>query len=141
MKKTLFKAAFLSAVLILGTLTGCENDSPESGKGNEEEGEGREYISLTASIPDEAGTAGNGGTMAFAITHEEAIDPNFTLNIYQNGFGLRSARTARVRPPKTAKSSIISNIPAKTAAYSTNTRYAVKMIISIPARKLNLPIS
>ncbi len=101
MKKTLFKAALLSAVVFLGTLTGCENDSPQTG--GEDEGEGREYISLTASIPDETGTAGNGGTMAYALTHEEAIDPNLSVNIYQNGFGLRSARTARVQASEDGK--------------------------------------
>ena len=97
MKKTLFKTAMLSAAIVLGTLTGCENDSPSAGEENEEPGDGREYISLTASIPDEAGTAGNGGTMAYAIIHEEAINPNFSLNIYNTGFNLRSARTARVQ--------------------------------------------
>lgn len=101
MKKTLFKAAFLSGALVLGTLTGCENDSP--GAGEENEGEGREFISLTASIPDETGTAGNGGTMAYAITHEEAINPNFSLNVYDNGFSLRSARTARVQASEDGK--------------------------------------
>lgn len=101
MKKTLFKTAMLSAVIVLGTLTGCENDSPASGEENE--GEGREFISLTASIPDETGTAGNGGTMAYAITHDEAINPNFSLNIYQSGFGLRSARTARVQASEDGK--------------------------------------
>jgi len=97
MKKTLFKTAMLSAAIVLGTLTGCENDSPSAGDENETPGDGREFISLTASIPDESGTAGNGGTMAYAITHEEAINPNFSLNIYDNGFNLRSARTARVQ--------------------------------------------
>lgn len=101
MKKTLFKTALLSGALVLALLTGCENDSPGSGK--EDEGEGREYISLTASIPDEAGTAGNGGTMAYALTHEEAINPNFSLNIYENGFYLRSARTARVQGSEDGK--------------------------------------
>lgn len=97
MKKTLFNTAMLSAAIVLGTLTGCENDSPASGEENEGQGDGREFISLTASIPDESGTAGNGGTMAYAITHEEAINPNFSLNIYDKGFSLRSARTARVQ--------------------------------------------
>ncbi len=101
MKKTLSKAAFISALVMLGT-TACENDSPGSEKENEA-GDGREYITLTASIPDESGTAGNGGTMAYAITHEEAIDPSFSLNIYQDGFGLRSARTARVQGSEDGK--------------------------------------
>jgi hypothetical protein len=96
MKKMVLKQVLLGGVVFLGVLTGCSDkdpvvDQPEEGDGK------REYISLTASIPDAEGTAGNGGTMAYAITHQQAVDPNFTINIYQNGFGLRSARTARVQ--------------------------------------------
>jgi hypothetical protein len=94
MKKSLFTAAMLGMTLIFA---GCNDDdnTPDPGQPNPESA--RAFISLTASIPDEAGTAGNGGTMAYAITHAQAIDPNFSVNIYQNGFGLRSARTARVQ--------------------------------------------
>ena len=92
MKKNLLSAAILGVVL---TFASCKDDgaNPDGG----ETPVTREFISLTASIPDETGTAGNGGTMAYAITHAQAIDPNFSVNIYQNGFGLRSARTARVQ--------------------------------------------
>ncbi|WP_138476986.1 hypothetical protein [Dyadobacter bucti] len=93
MKKSLFKAVILGVTVIFG---GCKDDEV-AGPGGETPGETREFISLTASIPDDEGTAGNGGTMAYAITHEQAIDPNFSVNIYDNGFGLRSARTARVQ--------------------------------------------
>lgn len=93
MKKNLFKAIILGVTVIFG---GCKDDEV-AGPGGETPTNSREFISLTASIPDEEGTAGNGGTMAYAITHAQAIDPNFSVNIYQNGFGLRSARTARVQ--------------------------------------------
>lgn len=97
MKVLQLRALFLLAAFSSATLLSCDDNAADPDKGNEgAEGE-RQYVSLTASIPDDAGTAGNGGTMAYAITHEEAINPNFTLNIYQNGFGLRSARTARVQ--------------------------------------------
>lgn len=94
MKKSLLTAAILGMTLVFA---GCNDDEGNPGPGQETPESAREFISLTASIPDEAGTAGNGGTMAYAITHEQAIDPNFSVNIYQNGFGLRSARTARVQ--------------------------------------------
>ena len=93
MKKSLLTAAILGMTLVFA---GCNDDENTPDPGQKPES-AREFISLTASIPDEAGTAGNGGTMAYAITHEQAIDPNFSVNIYQNGFGLRSARTARVQ--------------------------------------------
>lgn len=97
MKSIFFKAAFFSAFLVMGTLTGCEDKGSTPDPEVEIPGEGRQYISLTASIPDEAGVAGNGGTMAYGITHEQAVDPNYSVDIYTNGFYLRSARTARVQ--------------------------------------------
>ncbi len=96
MKKNLFKAALLSSFVVLGTMTACESDSKNPDDGNGETN-AREFISLTASIPDATGTAGNGGTMVYGITHAQAIDPQFSVNIYQNGVGVRSARTARVQ--------------------------------------------
>ncbi|WP_149241734.1 hypothetical protein [Dyadobacter sp. 32] len=92
MKKNLFSAVILGITL---ALAGCKEESANPDGG--ETPSAREFITLTASIPDETGTAGNGGTMAYAITHAQAIDPAFSVNIYQNGFGLRSARTARVQ--------------------------------------------
>jgi hypothetical protein len=93
MKKYLLNVVILGATMFLASCKD-DNSTPEPGG---ETPVGRQFISLTASIPDEEGTAGNGGTMAYAITHEQAIDPTFSVNIYQNGFGLRSARTARVQ--------------------------------------------
>lgn len=93
MKKNLLSAAIVGIAMIFA---GCK-DNEVVGPDEETVVNTREFISLTASIPDEAGTAGNGGTMAYAITHAQAIDPNFSVNIYTNGFGLRSARTARVQ--------------------------------------------
>jgi hypothetical protein len=98
MKKNLFRFVFLGAAVTLATLTGCEDDKGKTTVPEEpSEVTTREFISLTAAIPDAGGTAGNGGTLAYAITHAQAINPNFSLNIYQDGFGLRSARTARVQ--------------------------------------------
>jgi hypothetical protein len=97
MKRIFFKSAFLCAAIVAGTLTGCNDDPSSPNPETENPAEGREFISLTASIPDAEGTAGNGGTRAYAITHAQAIDPNFSLDIYQNGYPLRSARTARVQ--------------------------------------------
>jgi hypothetical protein len=104
MKENVFRSSLLGLAVMFATLTACDKDpkTPNPGDGNGG-GENREFISLTASIPDPSGTAGNGGTMAYAITHKQAIDPSFSLNIYQNGFGLRSARTARIQASDNGK--------------------------------------
>src|SRR5690606_28565342 len=64
----------------------------------------RQWSTLLASYPDEEGTAGNGGTMVYALTPEEAAEPNKTINIYANGTELRSQRTARAQAPTNGSS-------------------------------------
>ena len=98
MKINLFKTLVFGSVLTIGTLASCEkNDNPGevqvSGPDNKE----RQYITLTGAFPDAEGEAGNGGTKAFAITPEQASDPNFEVKLFSDGYGLRSQRTARVQ--------------------------------------------
>lgn len=99
MKNSSIKTVLLGAVLAIGTLSGCKKNNngpgepPVSGPDIWE----RKYITLTAAFPDGEGTAGNGGTMAYAITPEQAIDQNFEVNVFNSGYGLRSQRTARVQ--------------------------------------------
>lgn len=100
MKKNLLKMAFSGAVIVLGTVASCKkSDGPDGGSKPASGPDiwGREYITLTASYPDETGTAGNGGTVAYSLTTEEAIDESRHINIYVNGLSLRSERTARVQ--------------------------------------------
>ncbi len=98
MKTRFFKAAIFGTALIMGTLVGCNKDKgpdtlPPSGPDIWD----RQFITLTATFPDSEGTAGNGGTRAFAITPEQAADPNFEVDVLGKGYTLRSQRTARVQ--------------------------------------------
>lgn len=98
MKKTLFKSALLGSAIAIGIFSGCkksEGGDPDADSGADLGA--RDWITLSASVPDESGTAGNGGTMVYALSHEEAIDVNKSINIYTDGFHVRSARTARVQ--------------------------------------------
>lgn len=103
MKKKLLKSVLLCSIIALGAMTACEkNENPtkepeESNNGADNET--RKYITLTAAYPDDATppVAGNGGTMAFAVTEAEAKDATKIIDIYKDGYGLRSARTARVQ--------------------------------------------
>jgi hypothetical protein len=101
MRTNLLTKALFGAVIALSTMTACKkdkgDDTPQvSGPDNME----RKYITLTAAFPDAEGTAGNGGTRAYAITLAQAQDPNFEVNAFTNGYGLRSQRTARVQGSK-----------------------------------------
>ncbi|MGC4235336.1 MAG: hypothetical protein QM594_20360 [Niabella sp.] len=102
MKKNLFTTAMLGAVITGLSLTSCSKDNnvePDPSGGDD-----TRWITLTGSYPDPGGTAGNGGTRAYAITHENAINPNYEVDLFKMeganyvvGFGLKSARTARVQ--------------------------------------------
>ncbi|MFD2969167.1 hypothetical protein [Sphingobacterium bambusae] len=104
MKKNLFRAAMFSAVIGSISFASCsKNDSPVDPvePGTEQPGEepAARWISLTAAFPNAAGTPGDGGTRAYAISVENAADPNYEVRIFDQdkGFALKSNRTARVQ--------------------------------------------
>lgn len=105
MKTNIFKGLALGAFIVLGTLAACDkNDGPDDNGGKTgssgADNDPRRFITLTASVPDDKGTAGNGGTMAYSITEEQAKDASQVIDIFQGGYSLRSARTARVQASK-----------------------------------------
>ncbi len=96
MSNQLTKTMYAAAIVAV-TLSGCsKNNGPEPETPGED---GTRWVTLTAAFPDEAGTAGNGGTLAYAITPENAADPNYEVKIFDagKGFSLKSQRTARVQ--------------------------------------------
>jgi hypothetical protein len=98
MNNKLLTKVMFGAVLVAGTLGACKkSDNPVTEGPSGPDAWDRKYITLTAAIPDGEGTAGNGGTMAYAITLDQAINPNFEVSAIANGYGLRSQRTARVQ--------------------------------------------
>ncbi|OBQ56972.1 hypothetical protein JJL45_02360 [Tamlana sp. s12] len=102
MKKNLIKIGALSLIL---AFTSCSSDDKISeGEGTTPEETGTRWITITGSFPDDNGTGGNGGTRAYALTEENAADPNFELDLFKieggnfvEGLGLKSSRTARVQ--------------------------------------------
>lgn len=103
MNKNVLKSVLLGSTIILGTLGSCsKNDDPNS-NGNQTasgpDNESRKYVTLTAAFPDDSTppVAGNGGTMAYALTLADALDASKTIDIFKDGYGVRSARTARVQ--------------------------------------------
>ena len=101
MRTTYFTRMVLGAALAASTFTACKKDNePGTPQASGPDNAERKYITLTAAFPDAEGTAGNGGTMAYAITLAQAADPNFVVSAFTEGYGLRSQRTARVQGSK-----------------------------------------
>ena len=102
MKKNLLNSVLFVSAIALSTMTSCEKDdqpttTPDIVQGADNEA--RKYITLTAAYPDDATppVAGNGGTLAYSLTEAEAKDASKVIDIYKDGYGLRSQRTARVQ--------------------------------------------
>lgn len=98
MKTSFLKTVVCGSVLAIGTLAGCEKDNtPDGIQASGPDIWDRKYITLTATFPDDEGTAGNGGTRAYAVTLEQAANPSFEVDALGKGYTLRSQRTARVQ--------------------------------------------
>jgi hypothetical protein len=100
MRSQLNKAMFTAAIAAV-TLGSCSKNDPTP-EPNEDD---TRWITLTAAFPDATGTAGNGGTLAYAITPENAANPNYEVRIFDQGrgFSLKSQRTARVQASEDGK--------------------------------------
>lgn len=104
--KTLLFGATISS-LILGSCS--KKDDPGANPPDEKDNNTR-WITLTGAFPDAGGTAGNGGTRAYAITLENAANPNYEVDLFKMqganyvvGFALKSSRTARVQGSEDGK--------------------------------------
>jgi len=99
MKRNLLKVSLLGIALSIGVFSACKKDDGPKGESeiSGPDNKDRQFITLTGAFPDAAGTAGNGGTKAYAIPVAKATDPNFEVNVFANGYVLRSQRTARVQ--------------------------------------------
>ncbi|WP_417867304.1 hypothetical protein [Xanthomarina gelatinilytica] len=101
MKKNNFK--FLAFATILGVLlltTGCSSDD-DNGGGSGGPGETNErWITVAGAImgtDDGTPGDGNGGTLVYSISKEDAQDPTKTFDVFENGYLVQSARTARLQ--------------------------------------------
>lgn len=98
MRSVLVTKMIVGSVVALSVFSSCQKDDkidgPQASGADLFE---RKYITLTAAFPDETGTAGNGGTRAYAVTLDQAADPTFEINAFTQGYSLRSQRTARVQ--------------------------------------------
>ncbi len=96
-KGILLKNALFSAVIASLTLGSCsKDDKPTTEEPTQSDAR---WITLTAALKQTTDGDGNGGTLAYAITHDQAINPAYELDIFPVGKGLKleSPRTSRVQ--------------------------------------------
>ncbi|KAF2514928.1 hypothetical protein [Flavobacterium foetidum] len=98
MKKSTFKLLACGLVLTTFALTtSCSSDD------NNKESEpvnpindGR-WITVAGALMQTDPGDGNGGTRIYSISKEDAINPNISVNVFENGEAVQSNRTARLQ--------------------------------------------
>lgn len=96
MKKEILN--FLTIVALMGTvvLSSCTDDNGGDPITDPEEQEGR-FITVAGALMGDNPGDGNGGTMVFSVSKEEAENPDTQISVYTDGFGVKSNRTARLQ--------------------------------------------
>ena len=94
MKKQFLNLGFLGAMLSAITFVSCtENSDPIT---SPEETEDR-WITVAGALMGTDPGDGNGGTKVYAVSKDDAKNPDVSIDVYQDGYGVKSNRTARLQ--------------------------------------------
>lgn len=100
MMKMRFKAMMFGAAIAAMTATGCKK---ENGGEERPTSDPDRLITLSGALMQTNPGDGNGGTMVYSISAEEANDPAFSVNVFDNGTHVKSSRTARLQASEDGK--------------------------------------
>lgn len=96
MNKQFLKFMVAGITLATITFTGCQKDSNNPGNG-EDLGDSDRWITVSGALMGTNPGDGNGGTRVYSISVEDAKNPDKSVDVYNNGFRVRSQRTARLQ--------------------------------------------
>ncbi|MDQ1089937.1 hypothetical protein [Siphonobacter sp. SORGH_AS_1065] len=99
MKKQVLNFSLLAGLLMTVALTGCK----DSNTGTEPEADADRWITVAGALMGTSPGDGNGGTMVYSVSKEDAKNPNVSISVYDNGFGVKSNRTARLQASEDGK--------------------------------------
>lgn len=95
MKKKFLNFLAFGTLAIAVLFTGCDdNDDPTPDPGPVET---QRWITVAGALMGDTPGDGNGGTMVYAVSKEDAKNPDYSINVYDNGFPVKSNRTARLQ--------------------------------------------
>lgn len=95
-KRTIRINFFILLASSLVWASSCEKSTAETPDENEANLENR-WITVAGALMGTTPGDGNGGTMVYSIRRSEAKDPNVTIRVYDEGFPVKSNRTARLQ--------------------------------------------
>lgn len=94
MKKNVIKGLMLSAsILVLGFSSCSDNDGPDGPDPIESAG----FVTVAGAVFQTEPGDGNGGTMVYSLSEEDARNPDVSVNVFDDGFAVKSSRTARLQ--------------------------------------------
>ena len=97
MKRTFLNIKTVATIILTASLiTACSSDDNEGSKPDPIQEENRWITIAAAKMGDNPGD-GNGGTLIYALSNEDAKDPTVSIEPFDNGFIVPSNRTARLQ--------------------------------------------
>lgn len=106
MKNKYLKFSAYTILLSVLTLTGCSSDDSNGNSGGNPEPVSTRWITVAGAImgaTDGVPGDGNGGTLIYSISQEDAKNPDKTFDVFENGYLVPSARTARLQASEDGK--------------------------------------
>jgi hypothetical protein len=95
MKKKILNFLMFGALTTALVFTSCDkNDDPDPEPIDPDQGR---WITIAGALMGTTPGDGNGGTMVYAVNKENAKDSTYSINVYDNGFPVKSNRTARLQ--------------------------------------------
>lgn len=95
--KRLFIKFWLFAAVTALSISGCSEEDPVDPADTEDPVDASRWVTVAGALMGENPGDGNGGTMIYAVSYEDAINPETTINLYDDGEPVKSNRTARLQ--------------------------------------------
>jgi len=96
--KNRFFNSFVCATVLAGlALTSCSNDDNKDSGYQPDLGNSSRWITVAGALMGTNPGDGNGGTMVYAVSVDDAKNPEKSINAYDDGFHVKSQRTARLQ--------------------------------------------
>jgi hypothetical protein len=100
MKNNFFKFLMFGTLATAIVCTGCNND-PEPNPTPDPDPD--RWITVAGALMGTTPGDGNGGTMVYAVSKENAKNPDYSIKVYDDGFAVKSTRTARLQSAEDGK--------------------------------------
>jgi hypothetical protein len=95
MKKNKINSLLLSALTSF-FIVSCSSDDSSSSE-TEPQPDTARWITVAGSVMGTTPGDGNGGTIVYSLTKDQAKNPEFQATVFDNGFQVKSQRTARLQ--------------------------------------------